>query len=63
MQKQSDELVSEIQQCGARVQGGFEQLEQYAEESKRLKKLSEKAAGLTESVKRILLSAEQTEKS
>ena len=62
LQKQSDELVSEIQQCGARVQGGFEQLEQYAEESKRLKKLSEKAAGLTESVKRILLSAEQTEK-
>ena len=38
LQKQSDELVNEIQQCGLRVQGGFEELEQYAQEGKRLKK-------------------------
>ncbi len=62
LQKQTDELVSEIQQCGSRVHEGFDQLEQYAQEGKRLKKLSDKAASLTESVKKIMLSAEQTEK-
>ena len=34
LQKQSDELENEIQQCGLRVQGGFEELEQVGMELK-----------------------------
>ena len=63
LQKQSDELVNEIQQCGLRVQGGFEELEQYAQEGKRLKSFRIKLPALLRALKRYCFRRSRLKKS
>lgn len=62
IQKQCDEMVNELRECGISAQKGFEEAEQCAEQNKRLKALGDRIAELNDSVRKLMTSADQTDK-